>query len=114
MATATEFPIDQVMERIEARMKAPETSPLDIYVWSDGRVTGPPTGNELDDAKLVTLVTPNGGRWAELSEIRASIEMGLATAPEEPDIAAVASTEFEEVPAPEASSANGATQGQGL
>lgn len=114
MASAAEFPIDLVMERIEARMHAPETSPLDIYVWSDGRVTGPPTGHEPDEARLVTLVSPVGSSSPDLAAIRLSIEEGLETAPEEPDVAPVDSTEFEEVPAAEASSANGAPQGQGL
>jgi hypothetical protein len=95
---ATAFPIDRVMKQVESRMKAPTTSPIDIYVWSDGRVTGPPTGNEPDEAKLVTLVTPTGGRMPDLNDIRATILKGVDVAPEEPIDVPVATTDFEEVP----------------
>ena len=111
MAT-TDFPIDQVIEQVEARMKAPETSPLDIYVWSDGRVTGPPTSNESDDAKLVTLVTPVGGTGPDLAGIRATILKGVGTAPAAPIDVPVPAAGLEELPPAEAHSPSGSPEGR--
>lgn len=105
--TTEDFPIDQVMEQIQRRIHASPRSPLDIYVWADGRVTGPPTGEEPDEAHLVTLVTPTGGVMPPPEQIRATILKGVETAPDEPIQATMPAAGLEEVEPPEAHSVNG-------
>lgn len=102
-----DFPIDHVMERVKDRIKASPHSQLDIYIWADGRVTGPPTGEEPDEAHLVTLVTPTGGIMPTPEEIRATILKGVRTAPDEPEQATLPAAGLEEVPPPEAHDRNG-------
>lgn len=102
-----EFPIERVMEQVEQRMQARQDSPLDIYVWADGRVTGPPSGNEHDEAHLVTLVTPGTPETPSLGDIRATILSGVATEPGEPLETTVPAAGLEEVEPSEAHSANG-------
>ena len=53
--------IDKVLMRFD---NTPAGSPDDIYVWSNGTVTGPPSGEEGDDPKLLTVITPGGQRPA--------------------------------------------------
>jgi len=105
--STSDFPIDHVMERVKERIKASPDSQLDIYVWADGRVTGPPTGNEPDEGHLVTLVTPTGGVMPSPDEIRATILKGVQTAPDEPVEATIPAAGLEEEPPPEAQDRNG-------
>lgn len=105
--TTEDFPIDRVMEQVQRRIQASPHSPIDIYVWADGRVTGPPTGEERDEAHLVTLVTPTGGITPSTAEIRATILKGVMTAPEEPEQATVPAVGLQEIEPAEAHSVNG-------
>ena len=51
--------IDAVLLRFD---NTPAGSTDDIYVWSNGTVTSPPSGEEGDDPKLLTVITPGGER----------------------------------------------------
>lgn len=69
--------VNQVMNQLE--QKQPE-NPRDIYVWSDGSVTGPKENeSEVSDLRVVSVFTP--GETLSEADIRQSIENGLATAP---------------------------------
>ncbi len=77
--------IDRIIDQVLARFDHPPgDSQDDIYVWSDGRITGPPTGNEGDNTRLLTVVTPGGIRPSR-EELRVTMESGLdvVTIPEE-------------------------------
>jgi hypothetical protein len=51
----------------------------DVYVWSDGSVTGPKDmDSDVADLKLVSLFTPTE-RLPEASAVRKSIVDGLVT-----------------------------------
>lgn len=76
--------LDQIASNVAARLeRTPGTSPLDVYVWVDGSVTGPPRGDERADERAIAVFSPNEAAL-EASEIRASIERGFATVDRSP------------------------------
>jgi hypothetical protein len=70
--------VDGVVQRLEG-MSA--ESPFDIYVWDDGAITGPPTGNETAREKAIAVFSP-GDRDTPRDELRTTIVSGLETARE--------------------------------
>ena len=77
---SSDFPIDAIVTQVMALLdvEAPDNW-RDIYVWSDGSVTGPrEAGSAVGDLKLVSLFTPTDG-LPTAESIRTSIVNGLAT-----------------------------------
>jgi hypothetical protein len=78
MATATPD-LDAIAQRVRARLDhKSDDSPLDVYVWADGSVTGPPRGDERSDERAVAVFSPTD-RALDAAAIRQSIANGLAT-----------------------------------
>jgi hypothetical protein len=77
---SSDFPVDAIVAEVLTRLD--HMSPnnwRDIYVWSDGSVTGPKDAeSDVSDLKLVSLFTPSNGLPSAAS-IRASIVEGLTT-----------------------------------
>jgi hypothetical protein len=74
--TRIENIVDDVVERLRGMSDA---SPFDIFVWDDGAITGPPTGNESAREKAIAVFSPSD-RDTPRDEIRTTIESGLETA----------------------------------
>ena len=74
MADWVDGAVKQVMEQLAA--KDPRSN-RDIYVWSDGTVSGPrDNDSRVSDERVVSVFTP--GEHSTEAEIRASIAKGLA------------------------------------
>ncbi|MBN9492514.1 hypothetical protein J0H33_04105 [bacterium] len=76
---SSDFPIDAIITQVMALLdvEAPDNW-RDIYVWSDGSVTGPRDAeSSVGDLKLVCLFTPSEG-LPTADSIRASIVNGLS------------------------------------
>jgi hypothetical protein len=75
--------IDSTVERVAQLLdRKPDDSPTDIYVWSDGSVTGPKDNDSsrVSGLRVVSVFTP--GEPATEQQIRTSIENGLVAAEE--------------------------------
>ena len=86
MATDAVFPMDWIVKEVALRLSHKRLdSPEDIYVWSDGSVTGPKDNeSEVGDLKVVSVFSPTDDE-TNPAAIRASIENGLATADDRRD-----------------------------
>lgn len=76
----SDFPVETITDLVLARLQQePGGDWEDIFVWSDGTVTGPRNldGPQGDD-KLVSRFTPTG-RLPDRAAVRESIVAGLAT-----------------------------------
>lgn len=69
--------IDHIIEQVLARYDQTDgEGGEDIYVWSNGLVTGPPKGSEEDDTRLLLVVTPGSERPTR-EELRENLADGL-------------------------------------
>jgi hypothetical protein len=68
--------VSQVLEQLRQK---PLASPKDIYVWSDGSVTGPPGEAASEDPHMIALFSPH--EPIDEAAVRKTIENGLREAP---------------------------------
>lgn len=76
--TEAEFPIDRIVQEVVSRLaRKPLDSPTDVYVWSDGSVTGPKENeSEVSELKAISVFSPTDDA-ASAESIRTSMENGL-------------------------------------
>ncbi len=74
--------LDSTVTRVqELLQRKPEDSETDIYVWSDGSVTGPKDNDsQVSGLRVVSVFTP--GEHATDAQVRQSIEQGMESAEE--------------------------------
>ncbi|MEO8538736.1 MAG: hypothetical protein ABI577_03275 [bacterium] len=73
--------LTEIAARVRSLLeRRPSDSPADVYVWSDGTVTGPrDTGDRTDDLRLVATFTP--GEEPTAAAIEETVRNGLAAVP---------------------------------
>ncbi|MEO6397538.1 MAG: hypothetical protein ABIP13_03625 [Tepidiformaceae bacterium] len=78
--TESAFPIDRIVQEVESRLAQKRLdSPTDVYVWSDGSVTGPKENeSEVSELKVIAVFSPTD-ESATAESVRTSIENGLRT-----------------------------------
>ena len=75
--------IDQAVSQVLNQLRQKDSdSPKDVYVWSDGSVTGPKetTDNHVQDLRLVATFSPN--ELPTEQAIRETLAKGMRTARE--------------------------------
>ena len=82
--------IDRLALLVQDRLRhKPDTSPLDVYVWADGTVSGPPGSDERRDERAIAVFSPS--EEPALDDIRLTIARGFATVDKaEADVVAAA------------------------
>jgi hypothetical protein len=77
---SSDFPVDRIVDEVLHRLEHMEPAQwTDVYVWSDGSVTGPKDmDSDVAGLKLVSLFTPTD-RLPEPAAVRKSIVDGLVT-----------------------------------
>lgn len=72
--------LDDAVSGVRARLENRATdSDQDIYVWSDGTITGPPDADPEDDIRVISVFTP--GEQTSPVAIRESLLAGLEAVP---------------------------------
>lgn len=74
--------LNSTVSRVQQLLRQkPEDSPTDIYVWSDGSVTGPKDNDSrVAGLRVVSVFTP--GEHSTDEQIRQSIRQGIDSAEE--------------------------------
>jgi hypothetical protein len=74
--------LDGIVSAVFERLRRnPPGSAKDVYVWSDGSVSGPlPADSPAEDRRLIALFTP-GETLPPEGEVRETIARGLLTVP---------------------------------
>ena len=71
---------EEVVSAVRSRLEnRPTDSDQDIYVWSDGTITGPPDADPEDDIRVISVFTP--GEHVAPEVIRESLRAGLQAVP---------------------------------
>lgn len=72
--------IEDVVAAIDTRLQnRPPDSDQDVYVWSDGTITGPPDADPDDAIRVISVFTP--GEHPAPTVIRESLLAGLEAVP---------------------------------